>query len=382
MRLTLMSAEQARFAATARALLSPLDLPSVHAWRARVLAELGALLEADAGGFILESPGEPPYTLRNLPDAFAREYLESVAESERSRALIRELGGGIWSTRLLGERSGIRMPAGWYNSRDYRRFYRRYRIRDAIGFVALPDRASDRPRRAPPRSVVPESMLTCFRQVFGTEYFGTRGLELLRLLLPALEAGVTARMRLGGARHALEAAFDASAFGVAVYRLGQRRPWYRNAAFGRILDGEPAAVRLRASLTAGIRALSALVRSDTGVVEEGLDGTSREIRTAQARYRIRVSLMGEGVFDGLPTLLATLERTSRDRPSVRSLRECFRLTVQEARVATLLARGSTNKQIALAMHLSPTTARHYTESLFAKLGVHRRAEATAKILLA
>ncbi len=53
------------------------------------------------------------------------------------------------------------------------------------------------------------------------------------------------------------------------------------------------------------------------------------------------------------------------------------LTPRETELMILLARGLTNKDMAAELHLSPRTVRNQLHSLFAKLGVHRRAEAAA-----
>lgn len=53
------------------------------------------------------------------------------------------------------------------------------------------------------------------------------------------------------------------------------------------------------------------------------------------------------------------------------------LSAQEHRVLTLVAEGKTNKEIALAMHLSPKTVKNYLSHVFQKLQVTRRSEAAA-----
>ena len=51
------------------------------------------------------------------------------------------------------------------------------------------------------------------------------------------------------------------------------------------------------------------------------------------------------------------------------------LSAQECRVLALVAEGKTNKEIALAMHLSPKTVKNYLSHIFQKLQVTRRSEA-------
>ncbi len=50
------------------------------------------------------------------------------------------------------------------------------------------------------------------------------------------------------------------------------------------------------------------------------------------------------------------------------------LSPQKQRVVTLVADGKTNKEIAVALELSPKTARNYLANAFDKLQVSRRAE--------
>ena len=50
------------------------------------------------------------------------------------------------------------------------------------------------------------------------------------------------------------------------------------------------------------------------------------------------------------------------------------LTRREQCVAALLAAGSTNRQIARALHISPGTAGRHVANIFLKLGFHSRAQ--------
>jgi two-component system response regulator DesR len=54
------------------------------------------------------------------------------------------------------------------------------------------------------------------------------------------------------------------------------------------------------------------------------------------------------------------------------------LTEREREVLTLMAGGSTNGEIAQALHLSAHTIKEYTSSLYRKLEVRNRAEAVAR----
>jgi DNA-binding CsgD family transcriptional regulator len=50
----------------------------------------------------------------------------------------------------------------------------------------------------------------------------------------------------------------------------------------------------------------------------------------------------------------------------------YRLTKREQAVAMLLAERRSNAEVARALGISPNTARHHTERVLAKLGVHSR----------
>lgn len=62
-----------------------------------------------------------------------------------------------------------------------------------------------------------------------------------------------------------------------------------------------------------------------------------------------------------------------------NLRLQYGLTLREAQVATLLIQGQSNSAIAEQLKISPHTARHHTQRILAKLGVHSRAAAGAKL---
>lgn len=52
------------------------------------------------------------------------------------------------------------------------------------------------------------------------------------------------------------------------------------------------------------------------------------------------------------------------------------LSEREQEVLSLIATGSTNKEIAARLHLSPHTIKEHTSAIYRKLGVRNRAEAT------
>lgn len=61
------------------------------------------------------------------------------------------------------------------------------------------------------------------------------------------------------------------------------------------------------------------------------------------------------------------------------LQNRYGLTRRELEVAILLSQGRTNTTIANTLHISTHTARHHTQRILSKLGVHSRAAAGAKL---
>ncbi len=81
---------------------------------------------------------------------------------------------------------------------------------------------------------------------------------------------------------------------------------------------------------------------------------------------------GEALLDPSITnqVLAKLRETTRVEAFVD-------LTDQELKVLALISQGKTNKEIAATLHLGEGTVRNYVSSIFGKLNLSNRAEATA-----
>ena len=70
--------------------------------------------------------------------------------------------------------------------------------------------------------------------------------------------------------------------------------------------------------------------------------------------------------------------STNPRPPLR-LQEEYGMTPREVEVAQLLAEGLSNAALARRLGVSPHTARHHTQRVLGKLGVHSRAEAGARL---
>jgi DNA-binding CsgD family transcriptional regulator len=115
-------------------------------------------------------------------------------------------------------------------------------------------------------------------------------------------------------------------------------------------------------------------------LSKAVDGRGNEPRETETRdlafggrvLRVRATYISNGSQSAV--LIGFLKLSPED-PSVDALRTRYRLTPRESKVAHLLALRKSNAEIAGELEISPHTARHHTESVFAKLGVHSRVEA-------
>lgn len=81
---------------------------------------------------------------------------------------------------------------------------------------------------------------------------------------------------------------------------------------------------------------------------------------------------GEAMLD--PSITSQVLAKLRQATRVEAFAD---LTDQELKVLSLIAKGNTNKEIANNLHLGEGTVRNYVSSIFGKLGLSNRAEATA-----
>lgn len=384
MKLVLDTEQQHRFSEAARTLLAPLDYPSLGAWRREVLARVTGLVGAEAGGFLLPVPGQSPFDLHNLPDRFGTEFMEDQVQRAMVRGWVEDGAPRVWSTRLLGALAGFRMPDEWFASPEYQGLYGRYGLEDAVGFFTSLESVHGAGGNGPSAAATAHprlpAMLTCFRRAYGSEAFGDRGLALMQMLQPAAEAGVMTVVRHAGAMAAVAQILEHTRAGALVVDA-RGREVHRNPALERMLRDEPQAGAIRAGIAASAGALAPMYRAPLPAAAfEELSGAARTVRTARGRYRIWATLLAGFGVKGGPATLVQVERTEPELPGLRELRDRWGLTPQQARVARFLARGRTNREIARALRIRPSTARGYTEAVFLKLGVRTRGEVALRIL--
>lgn len=105
-------------------------------------------------------------------------------------------------------------------------------------------------------------------------------------------------------------------------------------------------------------------------MEAGADGyLLKESGSDRIVAAIRVLRSGGTVFDPVVARRALGDTSGAIDNPLESL------TQLESRVLAQIANGKTDKEVAVALNLSPKTARNYVSRIFAKLKVHTRTEA-------
>ena len=204
-----------------------------------------------------------------------------------------------------------------------------------------------------------------------------QGLVMVRALLPAFQNGARSHLRLDPQRSELARLFLLLADAVlACDAPAELVPEVAPLAEWLSLPPEPARLyREMGGLGAGL--LRAAQRPS------GHDGDEASPWSGEVHLRcycLRGCLPGGAASATEPVLLVSLKRRRVGPDSVDTSRQGSCLTRQEAHVARLLAERRSNREIAAALGISPHTARHHTERVLVKLGLHSRADVRALLV--
>ena len=187
------------------------------------------------------------------------------------------------------------------------------------------------------------------------------------LLIPALDAGVSAALDLG-ARRAMLDALDTPLVACDV----DGRVVYESSALTAALALDDRAAHVRAEAAR----LAADLRTP-----ELRAAPMRTVRTDRGTYGLRATLLPEGAtLSPRPGVLVSVRVPASPRPTARALRHRFALTRREAEVALLLARGLANGAVADTLCISPHTARRHTERVMGEFSVAARGQVAAAVL--
>lgn len=250
----------------------------------------------------------------------------------------------------------------YYRSAYYNEFVVPVRSFDVVGMVVPVSDANGRRGAA--------NLLFSHEREDGPE-FGDRGLALLRLLFPAFKAGVNTHVRLAEHRSTLTRTLDAAREGLLLCDASGRI-LHMTPALSRILEEEDEDVKLLAGLQNLARKLAGGRWAEDKATAIAGARVSKEVQTSRTLYRIFGSYVGGEPIEPPGFVVLTVEPATARLPTEGSLREQFGLTKREAEVALLLAEGKENSEIATLLCISPHTARHHTEQILSKLGIHTR----------
>jgi DNA-binding CsgD family transcriptional regulator len=105
-----------------------------------------------------------------------------------------------------------------------------------------------------------------------------------------------------------------------------------------------------------------------------LHSTQITVRTASTEYRLRGSAIAhpDAHATSRGVVITVSTRSSATHLSPAELRQRYRLTPTEIRVAWLIDGGLPTRDIAAALSITLNTARRHAESVLRKLGVHSR----------
>lgn len=365
MGLRLSAHERRLFEASLRTLLAPFDFADADAWRSAVNDRVKTLLGADLAMFYLPNGKSG---LSYYSDEIDRDVLTAYPSywdrlHRPCGTLQRQIQLGVCDRQTLW-RGHL---AAYYRSAYYNDYIKPIRAFNALMVTVAPFEHTDFERSAG---------IFFYHDHPNRTPFGTRGHGLLRMLMPALKAGVEYYTRFHDQRATFLAAIDVLQEGILLCSVTTGRVLHRNCALNSLLEADPERVRL---LKAMKDVAGALSTSHTKPDREGPPGggaVHRVIQTAHARYRLRGNYLSEPEA----SILVSLEPCRSLLPAERRLREWFGLTKQQARVARLLAARKTTAEIAEALFISPHTVRRHVEQVLFKLNVASRHDVRAAVL--
>lgn len=349
-----LSSEQLRAAeALQHVLLSPHDYASIDGWRAAVNREVAAATGGDAAMFQLMLPGVDPHYSEDLCmerlEAYP-EYMPAFGQQRGIFARAMSLGAGnrymLWLDHLE-----------WlYGSTYFNELIADLKAFDTL-FAAAPSPGSRYP-----------AMLHVYHERWrGGPRFDASDVRLMRLVQPALQAGVRAAARSLANRGSFTASLDSRRDGALVLDR-EGKLLYRNPSFADLVPLHPD----RDTLVDAGREMARGLLSDDERLRFDPETARKAVPVGEDVVLLTAVLVGEGVFDVGPVVLVTLHADEPRPPDGRTLRDRFGLTPRQAEVARLLAGRLSNAEIAERLHVSPNTARHHTEAVMDKLEVRDR----------
>jgi DNA-binding CsgD family transcriptional regulator len=208
------------------------------------------------------------------------------------------------------------------------------------------------------------------------EAFSAEELEILDLLYNPVEGALHTLLLAGNERQHLEQAFHSMPVGVLVLNWKLERV-YTNPALDETLERQELAGPELAGIQSTAKRARDLYWSRTA--EEPEAPEPLEIRRGERSFRVRATVLPEGLLSARPHLLCLFEERDilRARPNRSQVQSAFGLTEREAEVVFHCLMGLTNAQIGHELGIAPETVKHHLKNIFEKTGVSRRSQLAA-----
>lgn len=351
------STDAKRLAGVLAQLLSPEAYADADAWGLRAGRALRDLVSADAAYIVFEGSA-PSFDSLGLDADIVRAYRDRYALVDHGIARQRARGLELWTRHMLWRRGELE------RSEYYHDFALPNRLHDSVGLAA--STGGDCVRL----SLLYSSPASTSRG----ESARRQQLRLLEFAWPAFRVGAALSTRWRAWHESLAQIVD---------RVPQ--PLALCAATGRVLHENPELVhalaldvrdRLRDAIRAAARAVASIARP-----ARGPQPPVHDVATPSGRWRVFGSRLECDVGGVAPTVLvsivpATSEAPARGslRASLPELRERYGLTRRQLDVLELLRSRRSNAEVARELRISEHTARHHTETVLFKLGLHSRTE--------
>src|SRR5688572_8196544 len=285
-------------------------------WRSAVNRSLKELLDADYVTFRI--PGSEP-------DLVTTEHAQPVtgggenrlhAPEHRLTISERALELGAFNRELL---LGIQLPAN--HDSEYSNDY--IVVNQACDWLALV-------AALPPQSGTTRvAQIVMHKDAASGREFGNRGLALVRLLFPGFRSGIITHCRTMEERRVLGGVIDRLSDGMLVCDA-RGKVVYQSAVLTSMLEVDGEGAMLLGKMHAVGRELAALLATPDARRDDA--DFSENVRTVHAWYRVRGTIVGEGVLSPAFRIIVALEQLSPTLPSEADVRQRFGLTPKEARV--------------------------------------------------
>jgi DNA-binding CsgD family transcriptional regulator len=271
----------------------------------------------------------------------------------------RQVSLGVWNRQMLW---GERLPT-MYRSAYWHDLLLPNRAFDTLGITLATDRKGG---------------IANFQFYHAQQHgrrFGLQGIGKLRAVFPAFAAGVRSRLALEAHYGELGRFVDAIPTALAIATM-EGVVLHRNAALEQLLSQDPHRLHLIQEMARAIRHFGHLLMERSVLSKTGTEPAwpKQAAPSKSADYRVSVCALGAHLVGRASAVGVVVERIGKPLFPSTLLKQRYRLSERELHVARLLAEGKTNKEISVALGVSPFTARHHTERILLKMGLTSRAK--------